>query len=87
MLFQDVVTQTLKRTLPDIARSMPSDVTPMAARLYGELLDNVEGIILSQEDTRNATRMGDASSMLAVKAMLIAVRLARRPAALILPPT
>jgi ABC-type branched-subunit amino acid transport system ATPase component len=41
-------------------------------------------MITSLAKESNSAPLGDASSMLAVKAMLIAIRLAQRPAALIL---
>jgi predicted ATPase len=80
LLFQDVVTQTLLRSFPELGRSGRPDADAAVTAIYRELVD-LQG--LSAEDVDGLGSTGP-QSLLAVKTMLIAVRLARQPAALIL---
>ena len=80
LLFQDVVTQTLLRSFPELGRSGRPDADAAVTAIYRELVD-LQG--LSAEDVDGLGNTGP-QSLLAVKTMLIAVRLARQPAALIL---
>lgn len=78
LLFQDVVTQTLLRQMPALAASSAHSAT---AGIFQNLMMETQRILSCR--TSHKTRPTD-DGLLAVKAMLIAVRLAGKPAALIL---
>lgn len=82
LLFQDVVTQTLLRSFKEICRI---DGSTMAGDLFGELFA-LQRQIRQDGAWPDASALSSESpaSLLAVKTMLIAVRLALKPAALIL---
>jgi len=81
LLFQDVVTQTLMRTVPVMARTARHTAGPPAQAIYDDILARQQQWI-SEENI--ASTAADHDSLLAVKAMLIAMHLSSLPSALIL---
>lgn len=81
LLFQDVVTQTLMRTMPVMARYADHG----AEAIFQDILHGYEQGLTACDVSGNPmlSRPADGS-LIMVKMMLIAVRLARRPSALIL---
>jgi ABC-type Mn2+/Zn2+ transport system ATPase subunit len=87
LLFQDVITQTLSRSFNGLVASSlgHSDSTPL------ELYDRIMSTLLcyqvdveSDPAQTKSTNSGDFRSILEIKAILVAVRLCGKPAALIL---
>ncbi len=84
LLFQDVVGQTLLRSMDHLARSSRDTVVVDPRELNRRLADRVRHLLTGRGHLAPELPERGAPSMLAVKIMLIAVRLAVRPAALIL---
>lgn len=81
LLFQDVVTQTLMRTVPVMARTARHTDGPSAQAIFDDILA-LQQQWISEENIAETAAGHD--SLLAVKAMLIAMHLSSLPSALIL---
>jgi len=85
LLFQDVMTQTLMRTIAVMARSSRPGVGPPVEAIYDEILARQgQWAGMEQHPSVGPVTPGDGDSLAAVKAMLIAVHLVHLPPALIL---
>lgn len=84
LLFQEVITQTLLRPMDQLARfaGSPSDVTPN--RLFSDLALAYASLLKHRDIKPVRPVRAKDTTLLAIKLMLIAARLARRPSALFL---
>ena len=82
LIFQDVVTQGLLRPNKVIAQTGTTDADDLLDKLQGQFVDFFQQF--NPSNLKNVSSKKDDSSLLTLKLMLVAVRLAHHPAALIL---
>ena len=80
LLFQDVINQTLLRSFQSLARSQRCTKDNDVRRVY----QSIERYYRSGLDDKSLTVPGTVPSLIAIKILLVAVRLCGRPQALIL---
>ena len=87
LLFQDVITQTLLRSFDGIAASVKGNNRDKAVRIYqrlGKAFEGCPGDIDDRPGPSGSENSAGKRTLLEIKMILIAVRLAQRPPALIL---
>lgn len=87
LLFQDAITQTMLRSFAGLAASANISLRERALQLYRQIIRDQTGVAARQAsatDNDAASRAHDQRTLLEIKTILIAVRLAEKPPALIL---
>jgi energy-coupling factor transporter ATP-binding protein EcfA2 len=84
LLFQDVITQTLLRTFQDLASSTPQLTTASGMETYRRIIGHVTRVLAARGKPAPKGGKDGIRTLLEIKAMLIAIRLAASCRALIL---
>ena len=84
LLFQDVITQTLLRSFDVIRSQARHNGVERTDQIYKKIISGFNRLNFHDQFSHSGPKRNEMSTLLETKAVLVAVRLARRPGALIL---
>ena len=84
LLFQDVITQTLLRSFDVIRSQARHNGIERTDQIYKKIISGFNRLNFHDQFSHSGPKRNEMSTLLETKAVLVAVRLARRPGALIL---